>query len=155
MGELIDSRAGWIGDHLRLYRRSGGREGHFVDVRDMGGYEFTATLLLKTIGRSSGQPRIVPLLYGMWGDEVIVAASNGGDDSHPAWFLNLQAMDAVSFQIAVDGFHGAWRRLEGAERMTVWSYLVGLYPPYADYQRATTREIPVIALTREQRAGTL
>jgi len=45
MGELIDSRAGWIGDHLRLYRRTGGREGHFVDTRDMGGPEFTPTLL--------------------------------------------------------------------------------------------------------------
>ena len=50
MGELIDSRAGWIGDHLRLYRRTGGREGHFVDVRDMGGHEFTATLLLFSTG---------------------------------------------------------------------------------------------------------
>ena len=155
MGELIQSRMGWITSHGDSYRSSGGREGHFVDVRDMGGYEFTATLLLETVGRRSGRRSVVPLLYGMWRDELIVAASNGGADQHPAWFLNLQAMDEVRFQVAVDGFRGAWRLLIDEERAEVWDYLLGLYPPYADYQRATTRVIPVIALSRAQRAGPL
>lgn len=155
MGELIRSRMGWITAHGEAYRRSGGREGHFVDVRDMGGHEFTATLLLRTTGRKSGRPSIVPLLYGMWRDELIVAASNGGADSHPAWFHNLRAMDEVGFQVAVDGFRGSWRLLEGEERAEVWRYLVGLYPPYAEYQRATRREIPVIALRRAQAVASL
>ena len=64
-------------------------------------------------------------------------------------------MNAVNFQIAVDGFHGPWRLLEDEERATVWDYRVGLYPPYADHQRATTRVIPPIALSRAERGWTL
>ena len=155
MGELIDSRAGWIGDHLRLYRRTGGREGHFVDTRDMGGPEFTPTLLLKTIGRKSGQPSIVPLLYGMWRDELVIAASNGGADEHPAWYWNLRERPELALQIATDIFAGTWRQAEGAERAAAWDYLVGLYPPYAAYQQATRREIPVVLLRRTERIATL
>jgi deazaflavin-dependent oxidoreductase (nitroreductase family) len=155
MGELIDSRADWIGEHLRLYRRTGGREGHFIDVRDMGGPEFMATLLLRTIGRKSGQPSIVPLLYGMWRDELVIAASNGGADEHPGWYLNLREREDVTLQIATDIFAGRWRQAEGAERGAIWDYLVGLYPPYAGYQQATVREIPVILLRRTERIATL
>jgi deazaflavin-dependent oxidoreductase (nitroreductase family) len=155
MGELIASRSGWIGEHLKLYLESGGRQGHFVDVRDMGGYEFTATLLLKTIGRKSGRSSIVPLLYGLYGDELIIAASNGGADDHPGWYLNLERQEELRFQIVEDRFRGGWRLLAGAERTRVWDYLVGLYPPYADYQRATARKIPVIALKRESRVDSL
>jgi deazaflavin-dependent oxidoreductase (nitroreductase family) len=155
MGELIDSRADWIGEHLRLYRRTGGREGHFVDTRDMGGPEFTATLLLRTIGRKSGQPSIVPLLYGMWRDELVIAASNGGADEHPGWYLNLCEREEVRLQIATDVFAGRWRLAAGAERGAIWDYLVGLYPPYAGYQQATGREIPVILLRRTGRIATL
>ena len=68
----------------------------------MGGPEFTATLLLKTIGRKTGQPSIVPLLYGMWRDELVIAASNGGADEHPAWYLNLRERPDVGLQIATD-----------------------------------------------------
>jgi deazaflavin-dependent oxidoreductase (nitroreductase family) len=155
VGELIDSRAGWIGDHLRLYRRTGGREGHFVDTRDMGGPEFTPTLLLKTIGRKSGQPSIVPLLYGLWRDALVIAASNGGADEHPAWYLNLRERPDLALQIATDIFAGTWRQAVGAERAAAWDYLVALYPPYADYQKATTREIPVVLLRRAERIATL
>lgn len=155
MGELIDSRAGWIGDHLRLYRRTGGREGHFVDTRDMGGPEFTPTLLLKTIGRKSGQPSIVPLLYGMWRYDLVIAASNGGADEHPAWYLNLRARPDAALQIATDIFAASWRETAGEERAAIWDYLVGLYPPYAEYQKATAREIPVVLLTRTERVAML
>jgi deazaflavin-dependent oxidoreductase (nitroreductase family) len=155
MGELIDSRAGWIGDHLRLYRRTGGREGHFVDTRDMGGPEFTPTLLLKTIGRKSGQPSIVPLLYGMWRDELVIVGSAGGADEHPGWYWNLRERPELALQIATDIFAGTWRQAEGAERAAIWDYLLGLYPPYADYQKATTREIPVVLLRRTERIATL
>jgi deazaflavin-dependent oxidoreductase (nitroreductase family) len=155
MGELIDSRADWIDDHRRLYRRTGGREGHFVDTRDMGGPEFTATLLLRTIGRKSGQPSIVPLLYGMWRDELVIAASNGGADEHPAWYLNLREREDVRLQIGTDIFAGRQRLAEGQERAAIWDYLVGLYPPYAAYRQATTREIPVILLRRTERIATL
>jgi deazaflavin-dependent oxidoreductase (nitroreductase family) len=155
MGELIDSRAEWIGEHLRRYRRSGGREGHFVDTRDMGGPEFTPTLLLRTIGRRSGQPSIVPLLYGLWRDELVIAASNGGADEHPAWYLNLGERADVSLQIATDIFAARWRLAAGAEREALWDYLVGLYPPYDAYRQATRREIPLILLRRTERLATL
>lgn len=155
MGELIASRAGWIGDHLRLYRRTGGREGHFVDTRDMGGPEFTPTLLLKTIGRRSGQPSIVPLLYGMWRYDLVIAASNGGADEHPAWYLNLRERPDAALQIATDIFACTWRETAGEERAAIWEYLVGLYPPYAEYKTMTTREIPLVLLTRTERVAVL
>jgi deazaflavin-dependent oxidoreductase (nitroreductase family) len=151
---LVASRMGWINDHLQVYLADG-RKGHLVDVRDMGGYEFTPTLLLKTIGRKSGRPLIVPLLYGLYGDAVIIVGSKGGHPEHPAWFLNMQAQEEVTFQIVEDRFIGPWHVAEGAERAKIWDYLVDLYPAYADYQKSTDRPIPVIALTRRQRIDAL
>ena len=152
--ELVASRMGWINDHLQTYLADG-TKAHFVDIRDMGGYEFTQTLLLKTIGRKSGRPLIVPLLYGLYGDEVIIAGSKGGHPQHPAWFLNLQEQKEITFQIVEDRFIGPWRLAEGAERAKLWEYLVSLYPPYADYQMITEREIPVVALTRRAKIDAL
>jgi hypothetical protein len=61
----------------------------------------------------------------------------------------------VALQIATDIFAATWRETAGEERAAVWDYLVGLYPPYADYQTMTTREIPVVLLTRTERVAVL
>ena len=55
-------------------------------------------------------------------------------------------MEEVTFQIAEDVFKGPWRQIEGAERAKIWDFLEIMYPPFEDYRKATTREIPVIAL---------
>ena len=89
------------------------------------------------------------------GDELAIAASNGGADEHPGWYLNLRARPDAGLQIATDIFAASWRQAEGEERAALWDYLVGLYPPYESYRQATTREIPLLLLRRTQRIAAL
>jgi deazaflavin-dependent oxidoreductase (nitroreductase family) len=133
--------------HRETYIASKGLEGHILDYRQLGGHRFTTCLLLETIGRKSGERRVTPLIYGDTGGEVIVVASKGGADVHPAWFLNIQAMDQVSIQIGGQAFRCAWREPAAEERAALWSFMAGVYPPYRDYQAATRRQIPLICFT--------
>jgi deazaflavin-dependent oxidoreductase (nitroreductase family) len=150
MAEIAKARRSWKDDHLGMYLRSGGAEGHIVDVSDIGGHKFTSTLLLRLIGRKSGQTRINPLIYGDIGGEVVVVASKGGADHHPAWYLNLINETQVSFQVATQAFKGPWREPRGAERAKVWDFMVGVFPPYESYQASTTREIPLVMMSADE-----
>jgi deazaflavin-dependent oxidoreductase (nitroreductase family) len=148
--EIESTRRNWIGDHLRSYLGSGGREGHIVDLRPIGGHAFTTCLLLRTVGRRSGQARIAPLIYGDIGGEVVIVASKGGADVHPAWYVNLKGHAEVAIQIASQAYTASWREPAGAERGAIWSFMEGIYPPYTAYQQATQRTIPLVMLrTRE------
>jgi deazaflavin-dependent oxidoreductase (nitroreductase family) len=146
MTEIEETRLDWTAQHLQAYLRSEGRQGHIVDVREIGGLRFTTTLLLQTTGRKSGQKRIVPLIYGDTGGEVVVVASKGGADVHPGWYFNLQGTSEVQFQIGGQAFRGSWREPQGAERDEVWAFMEKLYPPYKDYQAATGRKIPLVMI---------
>ena len=142
--EIIQARLNWMKNHLGMYLRSGGAEGHIMDLRDIGGHRFTTTLLLRTVGRKTGATRVSPLIYGDLGGEVVIIASKGGADTHPAWYLNIKDSKEVDFQIATQAFRGTWREPRGAERTKIWDYMVSVYPPYKDYQAATRREIPIV-----------
>ena len=125
--------------HTALYRLSGGRFG--------GGLTPTApTLLLTTVGRKSGKARTVPLIYLTDGSALVVVGSMGGSATHPEWWLNLRA--APEAQVTVKG--RTWRvraeEARGAERERLWPRLVQIFPGFANYQRATSREIPVVIL---------
>ena len=74
----------WIERHLKAYLATDGAEGHLLDFRPGGGREQTPTLILKTVGRRSGQPHMTPLIYGRHGHEIVVIASKGGAPEHPA-----------------------------------------------------------------------
>src|ERR1700722_17327857 len=141
------ARRDWMSEHLRSYLESGGAKGHIVDLRPIGGLAFTTHLLLKSVGRKSGQTRITPLIYGDIGGEVVIVASKGGADVHPAWYFNIKDSDEVLFQVATQAFRGTWREPEGAERTAVWAFMEKVYPPYKDYQSATRRKIPLVMLT--------
>jgi deazaflavin-dependent oxidoreductase (nitroreductase family) len=134
----------YVHAHKRDYIKSEGAQGHIVDVRGIGGLQFTTHLLLETTGRRTGERRIVPLIYGNWGGEVVVVASKGGADVDPAWYLNLKHQPEVSLQIATQAFRASWREPHGLERASVWSFMDGLYPPYIDCRAATRREIPMV-----------
>jgi deazaflavin-dependent oxidoreductase (nitroreductase family) len=97
-------------------------------------------------GRKSGRTQIVPLIYGDVGGEVVIVASKGGADSNPDWYHNLRDGDEVDVQIATQAFRASWREPEGEERHRIWDFMTRVYPPYLNYQRATTRHIPVIML---------
>jgi deazaflavin-dependent oxidoreductase (nitroreductase family) len=105
-------------------------------------------LELTTTGRRSGQPRTVLLTSPLQlGDTLVVVASRGGDDQHPAWFVNLQANPDV--QVALQGgpkcaMHA--RVATAEERAELWPKVTTDHANYAGYQRKTEREIPIVLL---------
>lgn len=145
--EIAVARRDWKTEHLETYLGSGGTKGHIVDVSDIGGHKFTTTLLLRYAGRKSGRTMITPLIYGDIGGEVVIVASKGGADNHPAWYLNIAALDAVEFQIATQAFRAGLREPAGAERDLVWEYMAGVFPPYRAYQASTERAIPLVMMS--------
>jgi deazaflavin-dependent oxidoreductase (nitroreductase family) len=78
----------------------------------------------------------------------VVVASKGGAPAHPAWYLNLEADPDVEVQVKADKFKARARTATGTERATLWAKMVDIYPPYADYQKKTDRQIPLVVLQR-------
>lgn len=144
--EIRDARKDWMIQHRTMYLRSGGTEGHIMDLTPVGGHSLGTHCLIKYRGRKSGRIYITPLSYGIIGGEVVISASKGGADEHPAWYLNIREMEEVEFQIATQAFRASWREPEGGERDKVWNFMVDCYPFYADYQAATDRQIPLVMM---------
>ena len=143
---IRESRRDFMTEHREMYLRSGGAEGHIMDITPVGGHPFTTHCLIKYTGRKSGKVFITPLIYGDIGGEVVIVASKGGADEHPAWYLNIRDSDEVEFQIATQAFRGTWREPQGAEREKVWNFMVDVFPSYAGYQASTSRQIPLIMM---------
>jgi deazaflavin-dependent oxidoreductase (nitroreductase family) len=105
-------------------------------------------LELTTTGRRSGLPRATMLTSPhQIGDALVVVASRGGDDHHPAWFLNIEADGDV--RVARDGHPAVPMRarvMSDAERAELWPVITARSPNYADYQRRTDRVIPLVLL---------
>jgi F420H(2)-dependent quinone reductase len=123
--------------HAALYRMTRGKRG--------GTMFKVPILLLTTRGRKSGKKRTTPLMYTRDGDNLVLIASVGGAPRHPGWYHNLQGQEA-EVQIGSERRSVRARDAEGAERERLWAEMVALYPSYADYQRKTTRRIPVVVL---------
>lgn len=132
--------------HTFAYRASGGRLGHRVPGLR------APMLLLDHVGAKSGVRRTSPLLYIPAGEDVAIIASKGGFPKHPAWFHNLRANPETSAQIGTERRPVRARVATGAERERLWGKAVELYSTYADYQRRTPREIPVVVLERRDGA---
>lgn len=103
---------------------------------------------LTTVGRKSGQKRSVMLTSPLQeGDAIVVVASRGGDDTHPAWFLNLR--DNPDVEVSLRGKAKQPMRARVAtpeERARLWPQVTAQYKGYAGYQTKTTREIPLVLL---------
>ncbi len=125
--------------HISLYRLTGGAIGGA-----MGGHSI---LILTTTGRKSGKQRDTPLQYTTDGDRFIVIASNGGAPKHPTWFLNLRANPQAQIQIRSKKITVNASGASGDERTRLWSQVTSIHQNFADYQKRTTREIPVVVLT--------
>jgi deazaflavin-dependent oxidoreductase (nitroreductase family) len=145
--EIIKATIQKLKEHRAVYLGSGGTEGHILDGSFIGGHKLCATLLLKCAGRKSGKTIITPLVYGYIGGDVVVVASKGGADAHPAWYLNVKDSKEVAFQIATQAYRASWREPVGAERTKIWDYMVGVFPPYQNYQASTQREIPLVMMS--------
>ena len=103
-------------------------------------------LFLTTTGRKSGQPRTTPLLHLVDGERWIVAASNGGADWEPGWWLNLQAGSAGTVKVGDVDTPVSGAEISGAEREAWWRRLNDVVD-YETYQRKVRRRIAVVALT--------
>jgi deazaflavin-dependent oxidoreductase (nitroreductase family) len=103
---------------------------------------------LTTTGRHSGQPRATMLTSPYQeGSTIVIVASRGGDDHHPAWYLNLRDHPEVS--VSVGGKPAQRMRAEigdPEERARLWPLITAEHRNYAGYQRKTKREIPVVLL---------
>jgi deazaflavin-dependent oxidoreductase (nitroreductase family) len=106
-------------------------------------------LELTTIGRKSGQPRAVMLTSPLQqGDTVVIVASKGGEDTHPAWYLNLR--DEPNVEVAMGGGAKApyvAKVATATERAEMWPTITESYKGYAGYQEKTDREIPLVLLS--------
>jgi deazaflavin-dependent oxidoreductase (nitroreductase family) len=103
-------------------------------------------VLLTMTGAKSGKQRYVPLMKVEHEGRYAIVASKGGAPEHPSWYFNLKANPAVTLQDGDKVVALTARELQGAEREQWWQRSVEAYPPYAEYQTKTTRQIPVFVL---------
>jgi deazaflavin-dependent oxidoreductase (nitroreductase family) len=116
-----------------------------------GPFEGMPLLLLTTAGRRTGTPHTTPVAHLADGDRYLVFGSAAGSDSHPDWYLNLLATPQVTVELGTDegtvrSFAARAEVLEGEERDRLYAKQAAINPAFADYQRKTTRVIPVVAL---------
>jgi deazaflavin-dependent oxidoreductase (nitroreductase family) len=128
------------GLHMSLYRRSGGKIG--------GRFSNQPMMLLTTTGRRSGQPRVTPLLCIRDGDRFLAVASFGGDDRDPQWFKNLQANPEATIELLGETIPVRATIASPEEKKALWPKVLAAYKGYDNYQRRTSRDIPVVILER-------
>lgn len=126
--------------HRNLFEATKGRLG--------GSIAGMPALILETTGRKSGQRRSSMLTAPIQQDgDIVLVASKGGDDRHPAWYLNLKADPAVTITMGGRTFDAVAREATGDERAALWPRIVQSYKGYAGYEQRTDREIPVVICT--------
>ncbi len=120
------------------FRENGGKVG--------GMFEGAPMVILHTTGAKSGKPHVSPLVYFPFEGQRYIMASKGGAPTHPAWYHNLVANPEVTIEIGAGTETATARELGHDERAPVWSALVAVMPNFGEYERSTTRVIPVLAL---------
>jgi deazaflavin-dependent oxidoreductase (nitroreductase family) len=127
-----------VRDQVEAYERSGGREAN--TLRDSG----LPVIIVTMRGNKSGAVRKIALMRVENDGEYALVASKGGAPAHPVWYHNLTAHpDEVTIQDGPEPFEAQVRQVTGDERAAWWDRAVAAFPPYAEYQRKTDREIPV------------
>jgi deazaflavin-dependent oxidoreductase (nitroreductase family) len=129
----------WNTQTIEEFRANGGKVG--------GNFEGAPLLLLHTTGAKTGQERVNPMMYQDLGDgRLAVFASYAGLDMNPAWYHNLIAHPDVTAEIGTATRAFRARTAPTAEREPIWQKQKHDYPGFADYEKKTSREIPVVIL---------
>lgn len=131
--------------HAAVYRFTGGRVGGRLGSLEQ--------VLLTTRGRRSGRQRTIPLAGVRDGGRLLLVASNGGADRHPAWYLNLQADPVVVVQAGARREVMVARTAGPGERPALWRAVVAANPGYGRYATRTARTIPVVVCEPEHPSG--
>lgn len=126
--------------HRALYRLTRGRL--------LGRVAGMPVLLLTTTGRRSGRARTTPLTYFEVGDDLVIVASNGGEDRAPAWWLNLCSQPGATITIGTRSQPVTARPATAEEHARLWPMITSAHAGYAAYARRTTRPIPIVMLSR-------
>ncbi|WCN02484.1 nitroreductase/quinone reductase family protein [Streptomyces sp. M92] len=127
------------------FRANGGKVG--------GPFEGGDLLLLTTTGARSGASRTTPLGYVRHGESLLVVGSNLGGPRHPGWYHNLLAHPVVRVEVGTSNFEALAVPAEGARRDELFAHVVRAVPGYGDYQRGTSRRLPVVVLERAEPEG--
>jgi F420H(2)-dependent quinone reductase len=139
-GEYEPSPSEWVREQVEEYERSGGTRS--TTLRDTG----MPVVIVTSRGVRSGKLRKTPLMRVEHGGRYLAVASQGGAPKHPVWYHNLMADPLVELQDGPVKQDMRARVLTGDERAEWWERAVATFPPYADYEKRTEREIPVFLL---------
>jgi deazaflavin-dependent oxidoreductase (nitroreductase family) len=143
-GEYVPSPAQWVRDQVEVYERTGGQQAN--TLRDTG----LPVVIVTMRGNKSGTVRKIALMKVVHDGEYALVASKGGAPTHPVWYYNLKANpDEITIQDGPEPFQARVRQVAGEERAAWWERAVAAYPPYAEYQTRTDREIPVFVASRK------
>jgi deazaflavin-dependent oxidoreductase (nitroreductase family) len=113
-----------------------------------GGFAGKTLLLLHTVGAKTAQERVNPVAYVADGDRLVIIASKGGAPTNPHWYHNILAHPLLTVEVGTERFQAQAEVATEPERTRLYDKMVQMMPGFADYQRKTTRIIPVIVLTR-------
>lgn len=143
-GDYEPSPWDWVRDQVETYERTDGREGN--TLRDTG----LPVVIVTMRGSRSGKIRKTPVMRVEHDGRYAIVASKGGTPENPAWYFNLKAHpDEVRLQDGNKVFDVSVRELAGDERTQWWDRAVAAYPPYAEYQENTQRQIPVFVTSQK------
>lgn len=142
-GEYEPSPSDWVREQVETYERTNGEEGNTLLDTGM------PVIIVTSRGHRSGKIRKTPLMRVEHDGEYALVASMGGAPEHPEWYHNLVAdPTAVTIQDGPEPWDAVVRQVEGDERAEWYERAVAAFPPYAEYQEKTEREIPVFLLER-------
>ena len=142
-GEYEPSAFEWVRDQVAEYEASNGQRAN--TLRDTG----LPVILVATRGNKTGKIRKFALMRVEHDGEYGLVASLGGAPKNPVWYYNLKEdPTALMIQDGPEPFDAVAREVTGDEKKVWWERAVAAYPPYAEYQARTTREIPVFVATR-------
>jgi deazaflavin-dependent oxidoreductase (nitroreductase family) len=139
-GDYEPSPRSWVREQVQLYEGSGGTQG--TTLRDTG----LPVVIITNRGVRSGKLRKTPVMRVEHDGRYAAVASQGGSPEHPQWYYNFRANPAVQLQDGPDRRDMIAREVSGDERAQWWERAVAAYPPYAEYQQKTSRQIPVFVL---------
>lgn len=143
-GTYVPSPAQWVRDQVEVYERTKGAEAN--TLRDTG----LPVIIVTMRGKKTGDVRKIALMRVVHDGEYVLVGSRGGAPKNPQWVYNLRANpDEVIIQDGPEPFEAHVRELSGDERQTWWERAVIAYPPYTDYQKRTSRQIPLFLATRK------
>jgi len=138
----MPDRNDWNHQMIETFRANGGKVGGMWEGRPL--------LLLTTTGAKSGQRRTSPVMYKNNGDRLFVFASKGGAPTNPDWYHNLLTHPEVTVEVGDQTYDAIAIPVTGEERDHIYTQWSEMYPQFGEYQKNTSRKIPVIVLERRK-----